>query len=206
MLRETTDTFSIRRDLYQARLVFWLFLASLAMFFIGCMVAYLLLMYGLRNPRPDVPASLSYARLDLPLMFWPSTVTLLVTSVLLHLAAKHVATERLVKFKNYIRASLYTSLAFLVIQSVALVSLLTEHYSDVGQQGFNRMYGICFAIALIHGLHVLGGVVFIGFVDYRGQQGAYDHERHWAVDHCAWYWHFMDVIWLMMIAMFWFTR
>lgn len=206
MLRQTPDTFGVRRSLYQARLVFWLFIASLTMFFLGCIAIYLLLIDGIKNPRYDVPATFSYSPLELPSTFWFSTLALLITSVFLHFAAKRIANEKQLLFRRYIRIGLLFALIFLAFQSLGLLTLLSEHFSFSDQPGFRRLYGICFSISLIHALHVLGGVIYIGYIDYRGNRGAYDHEKHWAVDHCAWYWHFLDIVWLLMIAMFLFTR
>ena len=59
-----------------------------------------------------------------------------------------------------------------------------------------------FALSLIHALHVLGGMIFLGFVMYQARRQKYDHERHFAVDNCANYWHFLDVVWVCMLAVF----
>ncbi|MBL8853096.1 MAG: hypothetical protein JNK57_03890 [Planctomycetaceae bacterium] len=206
MLRESPDTFSIRRNLYQARLVFALFIASLAMFFGACIVFYLVLIAGLKSAPSDSITSFTYRPLDLPESFWVSTGLLIVTSVLLHLASRRVAREKQGPFLVYLHAGFVMALGFLFVQGLGMWDLLNEHYAYMEQQGLTRLYGVCFAFSLIHALHVLGGVVFIGFVLVQGHRGIYDHERHWAVDHCAWYWHFLDIVWIGMLAMFVFTR
>jgi len=45
-------------------------------------------------------------------------------------------------------------------------------------------------------------MVFLGYVTRQAFRGKYDHERHWAVDHCASYWHFLDVVWACMLITF----
>lgn len=206
MLKGSPETFAVRRNLYQARLMFWLFIASLTMFFAACIGVYLLLIYGLRHPPEGAVNPPTYNPLEMPISFVPSTVLLLVTSGLLHEASRKIAAERRKPFLSYVRWSLYTSLFFLVVQGLALTTLLQQHYELIGGYGINRMNGVCFAFALIHGLHVVGGVGYILYIDYFGRRGLYDHERHWAVDHCAWYWHFLDVVWLAMLLTFWLTQ
>jgi cytochrome c oxidase subunit 3 len=206
MLRESTDTFSMRRDLYQARMVFWLFISSLAVFFVACIIAYIMIIRAVKFPQYELAADFAYRPLDLPLSFWISTVLLLSTSWILHRAAHSIARERLAAFLRYCRWAIVLAVAFLAVQSVGLNSLLQEHYQYMDQMGLTRLYGICFAFSFIHALHVLGGVFFIGFIAVQGHRGRYDHERHWAVDHCAWYWHFLDVVWLAMLAVFVLTR
>lgn len=206
MLRESPDTFSIRRNLYQARLVFALFIASLAMFFGGCLVFYMVLISGLKASPSNSIVKFTYQPLDLPDSFWVSTGFLIVTSLLLHLAARRVAREKQRPFLMYLHAGLVASLGFLVAQVLGMSHLIREHYAFMNEQGLTRLYGVCFSFSLIHALHVLGGVAFIVFVTVQGHRGVYDHERHWAVDHCAWYWHFLDVVWIAMLVMFVLTR
>jgi cytochrome c oxidase subunit 3 len=45
-------------------------------------------------------------------------------------------------------------------------------------------------------------MVFLGYVMVNAQRQRYDHERHWAVNHCAGYWHFLDVVWVVMLVTF----
>ncbi len=214
MLKGTPETYSVRRNLYQARLMFWLFIASLAMFFMACIAVYLLLIYGLKNPPDTMTIEVAYAPLRMPLTFIPSTLLLLGTSVTLHMASRRIANERREPFLKLIRISLVLSVLFIAVQILAMETLLEQHFElskalypgHNPSFGVNRMNGMCFTFAVIHALHVLGGIGYIIYIDYFGQRGYYDHERHWAVDHCAWYWHFLDIVWLTMIATFWLTQ
>jgi cytochrome c oxidase subunit 3 len=65
--------------------------------------------------------------------------------------------------------------------------------------------GMVAVLALLHALHVAGGVIALGIVSVRAVLGRYDHERHWPVDFAAQYWHFLDAVWLCMLAAFWLT-
>jgi cytochrome c oxidase subunit 3 len=47
-----------------------------------------------------------------------------------------------------------------------------------------------------HAFHVLTGVIFLAVVYRNGRKGLYSPERHWAVEACAVYWHFVDVVWI----------
>ncbi|MBI3961299.1 MAG: heme-copper oxidase subunit III, partial [Deinococcus sp.] len=48
----------------------------------------------------------------------------------------------------------------------------------------------------MHALHVFTGVLFLLFVYNHGRKGRYSAERHWPVEACANYWHFVDVVWI----------
>jgi cytochrome c oxidase subunit 3 len=61
-------------------------------------------------------------------------------------------------------------------------------------------------MAFLHALHVIGGMGFLGFVMVQAARQRYDHERHWTVDNCASYWHFLDAVWIIMLVTFFIAR
>jgi cytochrome c oxidase subunit 3 len=69
-----------------------------------------------------------------------------------------------------------------------------------------KIYGMSFTLSFIHALHVFGGMIFLGFVIKNAYLERYDHERHWTVDNCASYWHFLDVVWACMLITFVISR
>jgi cytochrome c oxidase subunit 3 len=60
-----------------------------------------------------------------------------------------------------------------------------------------NVYGaVVFAMTGMHALHVLSGIVFILIVWNLGRKGHYSPERHWGVESCAIYWHYVDLVWI----------
>jgi cytochrome c oxidase subunit 3 len=55
---------------------------------------------------------------------------------------------------------------------------------------------IFYTMTGFHAFHVLTGVIFLAIVYRNGRKGLYSAERHWAVEACAVYWHFVDVVWI----------
>lgn len=207
MLKSSLTMNPSRREHYQAKFVFLLFLASLGMFFVGSLITYLTIRQQAFNPIADaIPGSILdkgpevYAPLQIPLSFWISTIALIFVSVFLHRACWTIHRERQHEFQRWLFLSWVAALAFTCIQGFGLSHLLTQHFS--ASDGSMKVYGMSFALSLIHALHVLGGIVFLGFVMYQARRQKYDHERHFAVDNCANYWHFLDVVWVCMLAVF----
>ena len=207
MLKTSINLIPARRQLYQAKLGFYLFLASLAMFFIASMITYLVIRQQAFTGHPDAlpgtalsagPAN--YAVLVLPMTFWISTAALLLVSYFLQRAVWDVRQQRLSKMRMWLGFSLLGAVTFVAIQSFGMVDLWNQHSSKL--DGSMKVYGMSFALAFIHVLHVIGGMAFLGFVIYQAGRDKYDHERHWAVDHCASYWHFLDVVWVCMLMTF----
>lgn len=213
MLKHSINLVSTRREYYQAKLVFYLFIASLSMFFLASLLTYCLIrteafrdVYYRYDQASStfVPTALVYQQLRLPLSFWISTGFLVLISVLLQRACWNVHRERQPPFRNCLIWSGVLAMAFVVVQAFGMTELLRQHFSQT--DGSTKVYGMSFTLAFIHALHVIGGLIFLGFVLFQSYRNRYDHERHWAVDHCAGYWHFLDVVWASMLVVFVVTR
>jgi cytochrome c oxidase subunit 3 len=53
-----------------------------------------------------------------------------------------------------------------------------------------------FMLTGFHGFHVLVGMLMLFFITLRLQKGHFTPERHFGFEGAAWYWHFVDVVWL----------
>ena len=62
---------------------------------------------------------------------------------------------------------------------------------------WDGIYGaVLFGMTGLHALHVVSGVVLILIIWNLGRKGHFSGERHWGVEACAIYWHYVDVIWV----------
>ncbi len=63
------------------------------------------------------------------------------------------------------------------------------------------IYGASFFMATgFHGLHVVIGTIFLIVCLFRALAGHFTPERHFGFECAAWYWHFVDVVWLFLFA------
>jgi cytochrome c oxidase subunit 3 len=63
------------------------------------------------------------------------------------------------------------------------------------------IYGASFFMATgFHGLHVIIGTIFLTVCLFRALAGQFTAERHFGFEAAAWYWHFVDVVWLFLFA------
>jgi cytochrome c oxidase subunit 3 len=71
---------------------------------------------------------------------------------------------------------------------------------------FNRdnggnIYGSTFFMATgFHGFHVIIGTIFLIVCLFRALSGHFRPEKHFGFEAAAWYWHFVDVVWLFLFA------
>lgn len=173
----------------------WLFLISLFIFFISSILLYAIYAIARRDdPQSEVP---------LPLSFLVSTVCLLIISWLVHLATRSVRRERRVRTTTLLVVSAVSATLFMGVQFYAMSEMLSGP-ALAGGTG-KGVAGMVAVLALLHALHVAGGVIALGIVSVRSYLGKYDHERHWPVDFAAQYWHFLDGVWICMLIAFWMT-
>ena len=63
------------------------------------------------------------------------------------------------------------------------------------------IYGSTFFMATgFHGLHVLIGTIFLFICLIRTAKGQFKPEHHFGLEAAAWYWHFVDVVWLFLFC------
>ncbi len=179
----------------RARLGAWLFLASLLVFFVSSILLYGLYAWSRRDdPIRSTP---------LPATFVISTVCLLLISGLLHWATRTIRRDRWTKTGILLIGANVAAIVFVGLQVWSMFDLLD---STVAKHGSGRgVMGMVIVLAFLHALHVAGGIISLGIVGVRSMMGRYDHERHFAVDFAAQYWHFLDIVWIIMLLAFWFT-
>lgn len=193
MLRNSYSAISMRRDEYQAKFGFALFIASLTMFFLASLAAY-----GIIRSTSEAPAiSLG----SFPLSLVASTISMFGVSFAMHKAVVNVRRERQTRFRRWLITAAVVSVVFLIFQSLGMHTLLDMHRETL-EEGITKQYGLMFFLVFVHALHVVGGMAFLSGVLVRARQDVYDHEKHWSVDICAMYWHFLDVVWIVMLGTF----
>jgi cytochrome c oxidase subunit 3 len=179
----------------RARLGAWWFIGSLVVFFVTSILFYALYAWS----RKDDP----FRQEPLPISFLLSTLLLVGISVLVQRATYTIRRDRWAKTCGLLVASTALSIAFLAIQILAMLQMLDDTVSAAGNG--RGVVGMVIVLAFLHALHVAGGVIALGLVALGAGTGRYDHERHFAVDFAAQYWHFLDIVWVVMLLAFWAT-
>jgi cytochrome c oxidase subunit 3 len=72
---------------------------------------------------------------------------------------------------------------------------------SAGVGNFEAIYGSTFFMATgFHGFHVIVGSIFLSVCLGRAIAGQFTPERHFGFEAAAWYWHFVDVVWLFLFS------
>ena len=169
----------------------YLFLAALGVLFAATMLLYVIV----RGFNPNQPA---FGYVKLPWELWISTALVLAASVTVHVSIKKIQHERQSGFRRWMAATLGLAILFTAVQTPALVGLLNRHWQARAEG--TTVYGIVFFLILVHAAHVIGGIVYLVLVTFNAYRNRYDHESYLGPRHAALYWHFLDVVWIVMFG------
>jgi cytochrome c oxidase subunit 3 len=78
----------------------------------------------------------------------------------------------------------------------------THAYSSLNLKLSTGVYGSTFFMLTgFHGFHVTIGAIMLSVMLVRAFRGHFDAEHHFAFEAAAWYWHFVDVVWLLLFVL-----
>ncbi len=166
-----------------------LLVAALSMLFAASLVAYALIRSRAAVwPPAGVPA--------LPDTLWISTVLILASSVTMQAALRAARAGRAGALRTGMLLTTLLGILFLVSQTLNWFSMVAAHLT-----ARTDLYGFTFFILTgLHAAHVVGGLIPLAVVTRRAFRGRYSAAFHPGVEYCAIYWHFLDVVWLVMFA------
>jgi cytochrome c oxidase subunit 3 len=97
------------------------------------------------------------------------------------------------------------ALGWTVFLGVAFLSFQIYEYTHAHFGFTDGIFASTFYMATgFHGFHVFVGTVFLFVCWFRTRAGHFTAESHFGFEAAAWYWHFVDVVWLFLfIAIYW---
>ncbi|MEP3233571.1 MAG: cytochrome c oxidase subunit 3 [Hyphomicrobiales bacterium] len=99
------------------------------------------------------------------------------------------------------RDSLKLGLICTVILGVIFSAVQVYEYVEAPFGFADSIYGATFFMATgFHGFHVFVGTIFLLVCLIRAYKGHMTVEKHFGFEAAAWYWHFVDVVWLFLFA------
>ncbi|MDP9389491.1 MAG: cytochrome c oxidase subunit 3 [Actinomycetota bacterium] len=171
--------------------VVWL--ASELMFFSGLFAAYFTLRAAADGPWPPRDVHLE------PVVAGVFTLLLVVSSGTMQLAVRSIAAGDRTRFRRWVVWTVVLAVAFLVNQG--------REWAEAGFGPGSHPYGSAFFLMTgFHGLHVAGGVAGMGILLGRATDPGFGARHAPSVEVVSYYWHFVDVVWLLMFATLFFVR
>lgn len=175
-------------------------ISRVTLIFAGVASCVLLLSMGVLWVLVHLLGRRENVELQFPLTFLVTTVLLFAGSAALRQARQAVQRERQPEFMKWIAAALVFAALFMGAQSYALWAMFAVQRSATEASLGARAYLII--VAALHVVHFLVASLFVSFVAARGWVGRYDHEYHWGVTVCEWFWHMLGVIWIAILGIY----
>jgi cytochrome c oxidase subunit 3 len=99
------------------------------------------------------------------------------------------------------REGLKWGLILTILLGVSFTCVQAYEYSHAAFNFSGNIYGATFFMATgFHGFHVLIGTIFLIVCLLRANAGQFSPKQHLGFEFAAWYWHFVDVVWLFLFV------
>jgi len=199
---------------YTMKLGMWVFLLSEVMFFTSLIGSYIILRFAHPDHFSD-PGTV----LNVPLTAF-NTFALICSSVTMVKAFAAIQQGDVAGLKRWLLATIVIGAAFVGIQAYEYSKLVHEGfvpaaagYAAVGREAYEAglmgtaplmggpLYGATFyTMTGFHGAHVSIGVICLIFVLFQAMRGRYTQADHRGVELIGLYWHFVDLVWIILFT------
>jgi cytochrome c oxidase subunit 3 len=136
--------------------------------------------------------------------FWLPTINtalLLTSGVTLTIAHHALLDSNRSKTVAYMWLTVLLGVTFLFVQGFEYYHAYTEYNLKLTSGIYGSTF---FMLTGFHGFHVFVGMLMLLATTLRLQKGHFTAERHFGFEGAAWYWHFVDVVWLgLYILVYW---
>ena len=172
------------------KLGMWIFLAADAMSFGALLAGYGALRYG--DPSWPHPATVLGIQLTAFMTF-----LLICSSVTMVEALASIRHGNQAGLRKFLLLTILGGVCFLALQAYEWNKLNFHEGQSIARDNFGATF---FILTGFHGCHVFAGVVYLTCILVRALQGAYSAEHHNSVEIVALYWHFVDLIWILVFT------
>ena len=122
-----------------------------------------------------------------------NTLILLTSGVTLTIAHHALKANARRQVLLWLGLTVVLGLVFLVLQAEEYIHAYTELNLTLGSGIYGSTF---FMLTGFHGAHVLLGTIMLAIMWLRVAKGHFTPDNHFAFEAAAWYWHFVDVVWL----------
>jgi len=139
------------------------------------------------------PNGIEAPSLKLPLIM---SAILWSSSIPVHIAERAIRKGDRTRMRAGLLIGFLLGLTFLLLQIVAEY----PHALKVSPPSSGAYGTLFFSLTGLHGMHVAVGLLISLWVQVRAWRGAFSAGRHVSVQNFAWYWHFVDTVWVFVLA------
>jgi cytochrome c oxidase subunit 3 len=195
-------TGEIHRDDLASKTGMWLFLFTEMLLFGGLFVVYSV--YRFRNP---IAFHLAAEELSVTIGTI-NTIILLISSSMIAMSITAIQLKNKKLSLLLLGVTIFLGLAFLVNKYFEWGGHIKEHIYPGSSilalrgQGDVLFYGLYFFMTGLHALHIIIGLVFIGFIFVKILRDKITFDNYVLLENSGLYWHLVDLIWIFLFPLF----
>jgi len=191
-----------RKRIHPQKFMMWIAIGSMSMAFAGLTSGYIV-----RQAQGN------WRYYHLPMLFWFSTVAIIISSVTMMMGVKAFKNREMIKFRALISITLVLGIAFGLMQYGGFYQLYhqlqqikingeTLNQSATVRVNGNPSESFLFVIAGLHLAHLIGGIIALIIVFFRGFRTNIKVYNATGLEIAATYWHFVDILWVYLFVFF----
>ncbi len=199
---EEIQEFHVHRDDFGSKMGMWLFLFTEVLLFGGLFILYA--SYRYIYPEAFIVAS---GELDV-FMGGINTVILLTSSLTVVLSIVALQKGNKILSLNLLWITVFCGLLFLVNKYFEWGAKFHHGIYPKGpalqemSEGEVMYFGLYYVMTGLHGLHIVVGLAFIGFVMWQIKKDVLTATNFQRLENAGLYWHLVDIIWIFLFPLF----
>lgn len=182
---ELQPTFAV----HPKKFLLWLFIATIVILFAGLTSAYLV-----RSTDGD------WLKFDLPNTFLVSTAVIILSSVTMQGALWAAQNDNKKMLTAAMAGTVLLGIGFLVLQYEGMFVDLFGQGVFLGGQYSNPSGSFVYVLSLVHGFHLITGLIYLLIVLYSSVRGQVHSGNLLEIEMCTTYWHFLDLLWIYLFV------
>lgn len=180
-----------RKKIHPHKFTLWVGIGSIVMMFAGLTSAYIV--------KRNQPNWLSF---EIPVLFWYSTVVIIVSSILMYLALQSFRQREMGRYRTLMTGTVLLGIVFITLQVLGFQQLWTK---GITLQA-NVAYSFLYVIVGLHAAHVAGGVIALLVMFVKAFSKKTRSYNTVPVELMSTYWHFVDILWIYLLIFLWMIR
>jgi cytochrome c oxidase subunit 3 len=177
-----------RQRIHPHKFTLWVAIGSIIMMFAGLTSAYIV-----------KSSQAGWQNIEMPQIFWYSTATILVSSVVMQMALRSFKQRAMTQYRLLIAGTFILGVGFVVLQWLGFQQLWNSGVQFKGSSGSGQFL---YVIAGLHAIHVLGGIIALMVMFVKAFFGRTKLYGSVPVEVMATYWHFVDLLWIYLLVFF----
>jgi len=176
--------------IHPQKFILWVAMGSIVMMFAGLTSAYIV-----------KKSQANWLEYSLPVVFWYSTLTIIVSSVTINMALKAFKAREMKQYRTLITVTALLGLLFMTLQIAGFANLEARNIHLFGSKS-NSATSFLGVITILHMLHVLGGVIALMIIFIRAYVSKVKNYSSLPIEIISTYWHFVDFLWIYLFIFF----